>query len=197
VSEEAQAKDIDIANIFRCELVKVDIDDVPGKVVACFRPARTLQEIADPVAIEYSKLLWNILSKTECYDVDKGKISDIFTMLDDEETEDLIFLYLQTQGWYVLPNSRKADTMSFEYLCVSPNTGEIVGTQVKTGFSSINKDLYQSSSCRVFLFQPNNCYIGNNERNVIVIERDTILNFITGSKAWLPRIIQHKLKLIS
>jgi hypothetical protein len=42
-------------------------------------------------------------------------------MLDDEETEDLVFLNLQSQGWYVLPNSRKGDTMSFEYLAVNPN----------------------------------------------------------------------------
>lgn len=195
ISQEAKEKDIDIANIFRCEIKKVDIDDVPGKVVACFRPARTLQEIADSVAMEYSKALWNRLSNTDCYEIDKTKISDVFTMLDDEETEDLVFLYLQTQGWYVLPNSRKADTMSFEYLCINPKTGEIVGTQVKTGTSSINKDSYQASSCRVFLFQPNDCYEGSNHHNVIVIKRDTMLEFIAENKQWLPRVIRYKLDL--
>lgn len=196
-SEEAREKDIDIANVFKCEIIKVDIDDVPGKVVACFRPPRTFQEIADKRAMEYSKFLWNTLSKTKHYDVDKARFSDIFTMLDDEETEDLVFLYLQTQGWFVLPNSRKADTMSFEYLCVSPTTGEVVGTQVKTGGSNIDKDLYASSSYRVFLFQPNNCYVGTNDSNVVIIERDVMLDFIEKSKGWLPRIIQYKLRLIA
>lgn len=195
VSDEAKEKDIDIANIFRCEIIKVDIDDVPGKVVACFRPTRTLQEIANLVALEYSKALWNKISKTNCYEIDKTKISDVFSMLDDEETEDLVFLYLQTQGWYVLPNSRKADTMSFEYLCINPKTGEVVGTQVKTGAASINKDNYQASSCRVFLFQPNNCYEGNNHNNIIVISRETILEFIAQNKQWLPKVIRHKLEL--
>lgn len=123
-SPEAKIDDIDLANIFRCNLQKVDIDAVPGKVIACFRPTRTLQEIADSKALEYSKHLWNELSKSSHYIVDKATYSDIFTMLDDEETEDLVFLYLQSQGWYIVLNSRKKDTMSFEFLAVNPVTGE-------------------------------------------------------------------------
>jgi len=33
--EEAIKNDIDVANVFRCEIRRVDIDEVPGKVVAC------------------------------------------------------------------------------------------------------------------------------------------------------------------
>jgi hypothetical protein len=149
-SDEANEKDIDIANIFRCSIIKVNIEDVPGKVIACFRPTRTFQEIANTQAVEYSKYLWNKLSQEKIYEIDNDKFSDIFNLLDAEETEDLLFLYLQQKGWYILPNSRKADTMSYEFLCVKPKTGEVAATQVKTGYSVINKDSYKMARNHIF-----------------------------------------------
>ena len=89
-SPEANELDIDVANIFRCVFKSVDIDAVPGKIVACFRAPRTIQEIADNKAREYSKHLWNTLSHEQAYQIDKSAYSDIFMMLDDEETEDLV-----------------------------------------------------------------------------------------------------------
>lgn len=94
MSEEAVDLDIDIANIVRCELLTVEIDRVPGKVAACFRPARTIQKIADKTVREYSKLLWNEYHTGSAYIIDKMNYPDIFTMLDTEEVEDLIFVWL-------------------------------------------------------------------------------------------------------
>ncbi|MEA2103231.1 MAG: hypothetical protein U9P79_01125 [Candidatus Cloacimonadota bacterium] len=139
VDGESIEKDIDIANVFRVEFQEVAIDQVPGKVIACFRAPRTIQEIADEKAREFSKYLWNRLSREKKYEVDNSKFHNIFMMLDDEETEDLVFLYLQSLGWYKAPNSRKADSMSFEYLSVNPKTGEKALTQVKTGNVSLNR----------------------------------------------------------
>ena len=91
ISQEAIDQDIDIANIFRVVLKPVDIDAVPGKVVACFRSPMAIQEVADKKAHEYSKYLWNKLSNKQVYQIDKSEFSDIFMMLDDEETEDLYY----------------------------------------------------------------------------------------------------------
>ena len=189
--------DIDIANIFRCDIRKIEIDSVPGKVVACFRPARTIQEVADPKAREYSKYLWNQLVSEPIYTVDHEGIADIFTMLDDEETEDLVFLYLQSQGWFVVPNSRKADTMSYEYLLVDPKTGQKAKVQVKTGDVPLNIGDYLKSEEKVFLFQANEIYQGTVNENVICITRQEITDFLMGSLSWLPRIFSKKLALIS
>lgn len=76
-SDEAEEKDIDIANIFRCELRPVDPDMGPGKVAACFRATRTLQGIADPTAREYSKHLWNSLSGQPAYELERTAGSDV------------------------------------------------------------------------------------------------------------------------
>ena len=193
---EAIEGDIDVANIFRCEFQKVDIDAVPGKVVACFRASRTIQEIADDKAAGYSKYLWNKLSNEQVYEIDKSEYSDIFMMLDDEETEDLVFLYLQSQGWYVLPNSRKADTMSFEYLAVNPLTGEKALTQVKTGKVDLDRDDYSPYPHKVFLFQSNERYEGSIADNVVCISRAELLKFLEKSITWLPKSFQSKMEIV-
>lgn len=194
--EVAMENDIDVANIFRCEIRRVEIDEVPGKVVACFRPARTIQEIADSKAREYSKHLWNKLSESNVYEIDKSMFSDIFTMLDDEETEDLLFLYLQSEGWYVLPNSRKADTMSFEYLAVNPTSCERALAQVKTGNSQLNLDDYAQIPSKVFLFQANELYCGKAASNVVCVSRRELINFMEASKTWLPKSLTRKMDLV-
>ena len=196
-SKEARKKDIDIANVFRADIEKVEIDAVPGKVVACFRATRSIQKIADEKAFEYSKYLWNKISNEQIYQIDRSKFSDIFMMLDDEETEDLVFIYLQSRGWYLLPNSRKGDTKSFEYLAVNPKTGKKARTQVKTGRVSICKDDYVSCSEDVFLFQSNGLYSGVGASHIFCISRDELLNFLRESIDWLPELFRTKMELIA
>jgi len=196
-SQEANDLDIDVANIFRVIFKSIDIDAVPGKVVACFRATRSIQEIADKKAREYTKHLWNTLSNEQVYQIDKSGFADIFMMLDDEETEDLVFLYLQSQGWHVLPNSRKGDTMSFEYLAVNPKTGEKALSQVKTGQVTINKDDYVHYSQKIFLFQSNELYVGVGAQNIICISRAEILELLNNSLDWLPKSFQRKVEIVS
>lgn len=196
-SPEAKELDIDIANIFRCVLQRVDIDAVPGKIVACFRATRSIQEVADNKAREYSKHLWNKLSSEQVYSIDKSAFSDIFMMLDDEETEDLLFLYLQSQGWYVLPNSRKGDTKRYEFLIVNPLNGEKALTQVKTGEVVINRDDYAHDPQKVFLFQSNELYTGTGSENVICVSRAELLRFMNEAITWLPKSFQTKVELVN
>ena len=134
IGPEAKELDIDIANIFRVEFKSVDVDAVPGKAIASFRARRTIQKISGEKTLEYSKYLWNTLSDQPKYSIDRSKFPDIFMMLDDEETEYIVFLYLQSKGWYVVPNSRKGDTMSFEYIMLNPKTGQKALTQVTSVF---------------------------------------------------------------
>jgi hypothetical protein len=197
VSQEAIDLNIDVANIFRVVLKNVEIDAVPGKVVACFRATRSIQEIADARALEYSKHLWNTLVNEQVYEINKAEFSDILMMLDDEETEDLVFVYLQSQGWYVIPNSRKGDTMSYEFLLVNPKTQEKALTQVKTGHVSINKDGYANRSEKIFLFQSNELYSGDGANNVVCISRSELLSFLNKSLHWFPKSFQTKATLVS
>ena len=196
MSEKAIEMNIDIANIFRVKFLPVEPDAVPGKVVACFRATRTIQKIQSRPAIEYSKHLWNILSQSVEFEVDSNYASDIFEMLDDEETEDLIFMYPQYNGWFLVPNSRKKDTMSYEFLAVNPKTGERAISQVKTGNSGINRDDYASYSDRVFLFQSKEIYAGTESENIVCLSRKQMLEFLKQAKLWLPSTIQKKIDLM-
>jgi hypothetical protein len=197
MNQEAIERDIDIANIFRVEFQKVNIDQVPGKVIACFRAPRTIQEIADEKAIEYSKYLWNTVSGEKVYKIDNSKFSDVFMMLDDEETEDLVFLYLQSKGWYVVPNSRKADTMRFEYLALDSKTGERAFTQVKTGNVHLNKEEYSRDPYKIFLFQSNELYDGKDSENVCCITKHELNDFLQQSIEWLPDVFKCKSEMVN
>lgn len=190
--------DIDIGNIFRCDIRRVvDRSAVPGKVGACFRASKSIQAISDARAVEYSKFLWNQISGQHFYEIDKSRMADIFMMLDDEETEDLVFLYLQTLGWYVVPNSRKADTMRFEYLVVNPKSGEKAWTQVKTGNTELNRDLYADDDCRIFLFQSEGIYKGKEYDHITCLTRDSLSQFLDSARNWLPDVFNRKLSIVA
>lgn len=196
-SDEADELDIDVANIVRCSFVRVELDSVPGKVIACFRPTRALQAIDDGTAREYSKHLWNYLTQTDYYRIDSSvQNGDLFSLLDAEETEDLLFIFLQTKGWCVIPNSRKADTMKFEFSMVRLSSGETGAVQVKTGYSSIGLDSYSEYSGTVVVFQPNNCYHGTRSKNVQIVSRAEIEEFLASSLHWLPTTFRRKVEAI-
>lgn len=196
MSQEAIEENIDIANIFRCEIREVELDSVPGKIKACFRPRRMIQEIADKKARAYSRYLWNKLSTEPFYEVSLSEYSDIFMLLDDEETEDVVFMYLQTKGYYVVPNSRKKDTMTFEYLLIDSSNFERAWVQVKTGNTNLNRDDYLDHGHKVFLFQSNEDYEGSGSENVTCIPKGELLKFMKLKKLLLPKSIQNKLDML-
>lgn len=195
--EQPTDLDIDLGNIFDVETVPVQRGDVPGKVVACFRPSRTMQEIADPKAFAYSKYLWNTLNNCDDYSVALNEFADPFMLFDDNETEDLLFIYLQTKGWYVIPQSRKADTMSYEFSLIHSKTGESALIQVKTGHTELNRDddAYAKLSEKLFLFQSNELYKGADYPHIECVKRETLLMFLREHHHLLPGAIVNKAKL--
>ncbi|SMO48371.1 hypothetical protein [Gracilimonas mengyeensis] len=198
-TKEAKDKDIDIANVFRCEnILPVEIDEVPGKVIASFRAKRSIQKVTGFQTLEYSKFLWNKLSGKDTYDINSTKIKDVFSMLDDEETEDLIFLYLQTKDWFIVPNSRKGDTMKYEFYLISKIDHSKALVQVKTGNSILNREEYLDLDNQhlVYLFQSNEKYVGKQSNNIVCLSRDEIRSFIEESFPILPKAIKFKYNLV-
>lgn len=195
VTPEAVENDIDVANVFRADIRPVPSDAVPGKVIASFRASRTIQRVWGDAIEEYTKHLWNTIVGDTVYALDDAVRSDIFAMLDHEETEDVVALYLQSQGWYLVPNSRKADTMSFEYMLVDPETNERAWTQVKTGDSGLNRDEYAKYPHRVILFQANERYSGRESDNVVCLSRNELVGFLESARPWLPTKLQHRLDM--
>ncbi len=186
----------DVVNFVRCELHQVGLDDVPGKVVACFRPQRTIQTIADDTVALYSRLLWNRCSNDPHYSVDARNVADIFSLLGDQATEDAVAVYLQLQGWLLLPESRKADTMSYEYILIHRQSMERAVVQVKTGQTPLDRDEWSNFVARLpvsenrakaFLFQSYGKYTGLEHPNVECINPDDLLEFLVRNRDLLPK----------
>ena len=183
----------DIVNFCRCELFPLDVDEVPGKVVACFRPPKVIQAIRDPTMGIYSQLLWNRLSSNEePYALESQATSDIYAFLDDKATEDVVAIYLQMRGWLLVPESRQADTMGYEYVLINRETFERAVVQVKTGHTSLNRDDWSDfGNETVFLFQSYGNYTGSEHRKVECIDPDELRSFIFSNRELLPRSIKH------
>lgn len=185
-----EAQKVDIVNIVRCDIKKVEsVDDVPGKVIACFRPSRTIQRIADKTASSYSEYLWNKLSGKNFYNISKDEYSNVFSFLGSEETEDVIFIYLQEQGWVVIPNSRKTDTMRYEFYLINRKTKEKAIVQVKTGNTQLTPKNWKDWKEKVFLFQANGKYNGISSDNVVCILPKDIESFMYKNKELMPSTI--------
>lgn len=185
-------RNADIVNVVRCKIKPVEkVDDAPGKIVACFIPGKTLQPIKNPAMVSYSQLLWNQLAKSEDYPPQARSDHSIFTYLDWETTEDIIFIYLQIQGWLVISHSRKANTMSYEFAAIHPDTKKRAIVQVKTGNTELNRDDWKDHPETVFLFQTNGNYRGSEApENAICLMPNDIENFIRAYLQVMPGAVQ-------
>jgi hypothetical protein len=182
------AFDADILNIVSCDLRKVEnIDDVPGKVIACFRPTRTIQRIKDETSVSYSQFLWNDLSASSQYKIEtKNTSQNLFSLLTSEQCEDIVFIFLQTLGWIVVPSSRKINTMNYEYYLIHRETKRRAKVQVKTGNTGLNADEWKDPNQSVFLFQANGNYLGTATNDVILLSPQTLEQFARENPLLLP-----------
>ncbi len=195
---EANEKDIDIANVVEVSFAKIETEEVPGKVIACFRATRTLQAIKSKTIYYYSKYLWNEKNKDNKFENLKINITDYFDLIDSEELEDLIFIFLQIQDYIVVPNSRKGDTMSYEFYVKNKETKKSFLIQVKSGNTSIDLANYNKSDENYILFQSNNIYVNRNleSEKISVIDNKVIKKFIDDYYEFLPKTIQKKIEII-
>jgi hypothetical protein len=181
-SREARA--VDIVNTRRVEIAEVGVEiHVPGKIIAAFRSARTVQRINDEIALAASVLIWNKL--TDDHLPVALPASDIFSLLSTTDCEDLISVYLQTLGWVVYPARRRSDTSAYEFVLRHRSDHREAVVQVKTGYSVIDLGAMPSSVDVAFAFQPNDQYTGRNPK-AVRIKRDDVLGFIAANPRLVP-----------
>jgi hypothetical protein len=183
-------RDADIVNVVRCRLFPIpQADDVPGKIVACFRPSRVIQSISDETAILYSEFLWNQLVGRDEYKL-PFRDCDLFSFLDDRAIEDVVFIYLQCEGWIVVPNSRNADTMGYEFIAIHPKTGERALVQVKSGNTALETDRWGGFQEKIYLFQARGNYRGTPTANVTRLRRGDIEQFMRSHLETMPGAVR-------
>ncbi|WP_148360589.1 hypothetical protein [Acidisphaera rubrifaciens] len=180
--EDRAAIDADIVNFRPARIIDVGIADaVPGKIIACFRPPRTFQAIRAPDMLKFSMHLAGLSDISD-------EVLDIFDFLNDNDIENVIFMYLQTTGWYVFPNTRLPTTAHYEFVLANRETGERAIVQVKSGCQPIDASQYAGEE-KAFLFAASESYGSSIPDNAVIITRADLLRFMRESRHLLPRAV--------
>jgi hypothetical protein len=174
------------------------VDAVPGKVVNSFIPSRTVQEVNDDTVRLYSVFLHNRLCKTVALPLPIANVEpDLFALISSEDCEDIVGLYLQEQGYRLIPSSCRSDTAAYEYVLRHAETGQAAIAQVKCGFVDLEIDAYSGLSETVFLFTSHGAYVGQPRANVHCISLAELRSFVDVKRLILPQRVKNWMELIA
>ena len=110
-------------------------------------------------------------------------------LLEPFNVEDLVFTYLQSRGYLVLPASRRTDTAAYEYVMVHRETGKLAVAQVKTGQSSVDLDLLASTAGEdhdAFAYSTGSHYRGHGSAAIERLTDAQLLGFANAAPHHLP-----------
>lgn len=171
---------------------------VPGRIKASFNRPKggTAEKISDSSIVEYSKFIYNKLSKTEYYSYNKES-GTLFDNLPDFDLEELVISYLQIiKNYYVLSNSiaNKSTTIKIEceLICREKDNPKKAVVQVKGGktktIDALDYKSYVDDGYFVYLFAP---HIENLDKsgNFIEITKEELQLFYDEYKSILPNSI--------
>ncbi len=189
--------EMDIGAIIPVEAYKYGLE-VPGQIKASFNRPRggTCHDIYDPTIVEFSKKLYNELSKTLTFSVHESN-NDLLNNLPDFDLEELVISYIQLkEGYYLLSNSiaNKSTTIKIECEFIHRNRDNLkkAVVQVKGGkhkqIDALDYKEFDDAGYIVYLFAPS---VINKDQlhNCILITRDNLLSFYQEYKRILPNSI--------
>lgn len=181
----------DVVNVRKVILHKVGLaDSVPGVIRNAFAgPGQTFRKIPSDLAkIFTEKWIQKKRTKKTGGGPSYSK-HDIYGLLGPRELEDLVFIYLQSKGWLIVPSTRTSSQIYYEAVLLNKNTGEPAMLQVKSGKNQLDAQSYHREE-RVFLFAASNIYgTGRPPLNVTIISRNDIERFIRDKRYLLPQSI--------
>jgi hypothetical protein len=181
-----EAKRFDIPNQRKCEWKKIgNQENIPGKIIACFRPPRAFQVINDELMMDYSRRLFD---NSDISDLKINNEIDFFKCISSEDCEDIVGLYLQNELDYVLiPSSCKSYTAAYEFVLKHKKNGSSAVAQVKQGKVNLNDDLKYSAD-KIFLFTTEG-ELSKTSDNVVVLSKSDLFNFVLNNKNIIPEKI--------
>lgn len=188
---------LDIGSIISVDAFNVGMQ-VPGQIKSSFNRPRgsTIERIWDKSIIEYSKLLFNISSKNNYFEITPFR-GGLLNNLPEFDLEELVISYLQIKENYcVLSNSiaKKSTTIKIECEMISRdiNNPRKAVVQVKgkkaNELDALEFKQYVDDGCLVYLYGPKIINLDQIE-NVIKIEDSDLLAFYEENKTILPASI--------
>jgi hypothetical protein len=188
--DDEAALAVDMINV-RCATIR-DVgpaDAVPGKVRACFIPPIAFQAITDRDCEIFSRHLFARLAGESPPD-ERLEGGDLLTFLGHRDLEDLVLMYLQLEGWVMIPNTRKPDTIGTEWVLMHRDTEERAFVQIKSGNTHLDARAYGGEH-RWFLFAASQAFGPEIPLNVVAISRAEIEAFVRNKPAFLPKAVRH------
>ena len=189
----------DIGNFVSAKWIKIGKEDkIPGKVVNSFCVSRTAQRVSD--VEEISKAIWNIYSDdADKFDLAKLKKEHFWNMIGSEELECLIFLYLQSKGYYIYSSTLKLSTAMFEAVLTKNDGDHLAYPQVKRNVPLLVKDYIPNLSNDkdlIYLFTTSEEYGDLTHKQIICISKKDLEEFMDSHSEILPQTISYWLNLI-
>ena len=180
----------DVLNVRACEWSCVgDVHEVPGKIINSLRASRTLQRVEGDDIRLFSMFSSNALHAGNSYDL-PGTDCDLFNLLSPEDCEDLVGIFLQSEGYILFPGTCRADSKQFEFILRHRETGRYAAAQVKQGDAVICDQNYCQFDGDVFVFQTNGNYIGPVATNVRRLTAGEMRDFCESNRHVLPARVQ-------
>jgi hypothetical protein len=171
-----------------------DAFNVPNAILNSFRNGSPLERIEGDGVEAFSGFRFNGLVKRSVYEFSQ-RVCDLFAVLGQEECEDLIGIYLQMEGYLLLPGTCKTDAARFAFLLKHPANGRHAAVQVLQGYEPIDPSYYENFDGEVFLFQTNGLYTGDAPANVKCLTPEAVQEFCLNNAEVLPANLQRWLKV--
>jgi hypothetical protein len=113
---------------------------------------------------------------------------DLFEFMSDVDLENLVMVYLQYLGWYVVPGTRTTNTAHYEFILVNQKSGEHAIVQVKSGNTPLDASQYAGEET-AFLFAASGNYGAEIPSNAVIITKNDLTNFMQNAPHLLPRAV--------
>ncbi|MDN5331800.1 MAG: hypothetical protein PWP45_1025 [Tepidanaerobacteraceae bacterium] len=188
--DEPEFLQVGLPNARKCKLFKVG-SDAPGGIAHGFRTGGIVQKVNDFPAHLFSRIAYNRLSGEEFYAVEEDFMekADVFGLLTNSELEDLVALFLQRDGYYVIPSTFNTEE-NYNFQMVHQSTGERAFVRISPN-SVLDPNMFSRFPHKVFLFTP----VGYRSvdvpfSHVVALKKEDIENFFKTHENLMPYSIR-------
>lgn len=190
---DKEARQNDASNqLTNINWIKVGDESVPGALATAFIQGKTLQRITKPGIQEFSKIIYDNLSKDAFKYNESIELSmeTFYNLISPSDCEDLLYSYLyfkNNKNYMCIPSTNKIGTEKYEFVILDTETGEHIYIQVKNGNRNLNADDYinlvKGTNNQVYLFSSSGKVI-NTEKysNIKAIKAEELYEFACDEK---------------
>jgi hypothetical protein len=191
----------DLNNVRPCRWLDRPFHDyeIPGAVVRNFAGVgETLRRIKQPAATRVTTMLWEREADPRAPWPKFTATEALTDLMDPTDVEDVVLLWLQTQGWLLLASSRMRDTPMYEAAFRHRDRDAVGVVSVKSGGSAqvpIPELATAAGEAEAFAFSTHARYSADPEAHgVTAIDPAQIVAFMEDQPELLPPRVAHWLK---